>query len=201
MQLEHASKTPKIHPSAYVAPNAVVCGDVTIGPDCRVMFGAQLIAEGGSIVLGKECIVLENAVLRSTAQHSLKVGNNCLIGPHAHLVGCAIDDEVFVATGASVFHAARVGKGAEVRINAIVHLRTEVGENQTVPIGWVAVGSPAQMFAPHEHEKIWELQRPLNFPLTAYGLERSEVSMVKITQVMVERLGEHRSDATVDEDG
>ena len=46
MILAHLGKSPRIDPTAYVAPNAVVCGDVTIGADCRILFGAQIIAEG-----------------------------------------------------------------------------------------------------------------------------------------------------------
>jgi carbonic anhydrase/acetyltransferase-like protein (isoleucine patch superfamily) len=159
-----------------------------------VMYGAQVIAEGGSITIGRECIVMENAVLRSSARHALSIGNNCLVGPNAHVVGCTIEDEVFIATGAAVFHSARVGRGSEVRINAVVHLKTRVAPGDTVPIGWVAVGDPAKILPPDDHEQIWELQKPLNFPLTVYGLERSEVTMEKITRRLSEALGSHASD-------
>jgi len=194
MLINHQGKSPRVHPSAYVAPNAAVCGDVVIGPGCRILFGAQIIAEGGSISIGTECIVMENAVLRSNARHPLKIGNNCLIGPHAHVVGCTIEDEVFVATGASIFHGARLGKGCEVRINGVVHLKTHVVPGDTVPIGWVAVGSPASILPPTEHERIWEIQKPLNFPLTVYGFDRSEADMVKITRRLSEALGSHAHD-------
>lgn len=194
MLIKHNGNSPRIDPSAWIAPNAVVCGDVAIGPGCRVMFGAQIIAEGGSIVIGRECIVMENAVLRSSDRHSLSIGNNCLVGPNAHVVGCTVEDEVFIATGAAVFHAAQVGKGAEVRINAVVHLKTRLAPGETVPIGWVAVGNPAHILPPNEHEQIWELQKPLNFPLTVYGLERSEVTMGKITRRLSEALGSHKDD-------
>src|SRR6266480_2937723 len=63
MLIKHQGKSPRVHPSAYVAPNAAVCGDVLIGPGCRILFGAQIIAEGGSISIGTECIVMENAVV------------------------------------------------------------------------------------------------------------------------------------------
>jgi carbonic anhydrase/acetyltransferase-like protein (isoleucine patch superfamily) len=135
------------------------------GPGCRVMFGAQVIAESGSIVIGRECIIMENAVLRSTARHSLSIGNNCLIGPNAHIVGCTVEDEVFIATGAAVFHSACLGKGSEVRINGVVHLKTHLPAGETVPIGWVAVGNPAHVLPPSEHEQIWEIQKPTEFPV------------------------------------
>ena len=194
MLITHQGKSPQVHPTAYVAPNAAVCGDVVIGPGCRILFGAQIIAEGGSIEVGTECIVMENAVLRSSARHSLKIGNNCLIGPNAHVVGCTVEDQVFVATGAAIFHGARLGKASEVRINSVVHLNTHVSPGATVPIGWVAVGNPASILAANEHERIWEIQEPLNFPLTVYGFDRSEAGMVKITRCLSEALGSHSGD-------
>jgi carbonic anhydrase/acetyltransferase-like protein (isoleucine patch superfamily) len=194
MLLKHAGHAPRIDATAYVAPNAMVCGDVTVGPGCRILFGAQVIAEGGSIRIGSECIVMENAVLRSTARHSLSIGNNCLIGPNSHVVGCTIEDEVFVATGAAVFHSARLGKGCEVRINGVVHLLTQVPAGATVPIGWVAVGNPARILPPGEHDQIWEVQQPLNFPLAVYGFERSEADMVKITRRLSQGLASHAGD-------
>ena len=194
MLIRHDGATPRIDPTAYVAPNAVVCGNVTIGPGCRIMYGAQVIAGGGSISIGRECIVMENAVLRSSIQHPLSIGDNCLVGPNAHVVGCIVEDEVFIATGAAVFHSARLGKGSEVRINGVVHLKSCLGMGETVPIGWVAVGNPAEVLPPGEHDRIWEIQQPLDFPHTVYGLERSEATMQKITRRLSEALGSHASD-------
>jgi carbonic anhydrase/acetyltransferase-like protein (isoleucine patch superfamily) len=194
MIVTHLGRSPRIDPSAYVAPNAVVCGDVSIGADCRILFGVQIIAEGGSIEIGRECIVMENAVLRANARHSLAIGNNCLIGPNAHLVGCRIEDEVFIATGAAIFHGAHLGKGSEIRVNAVVHLRTHLAAGAIVPIGWVAVGDPASILPAHEHERIWVIQQPLNFPLTVYGFEREEANMVKITRRLAANLASHRED-------
>ncbi len=106
MILTHSGKEPSIDPTAYVAPTATVCGDVSIGAHCRIMFGACLVAEGGSIEIGTHCIVLENAVITSTSRHSARIGDHCLIGPNAHVTGCTVKDEVFIATGAAVFHGA-----------------------------------------------------------------------------------------------
>jgi carbonic anhydrase/acetyltransferase-like protein (isoleucine patch superfamily) len=194
MLIKHKGKSPQIHPTAYVAPNAAVCGDVVIGRNCRILFGAQIIAEGGSIEVGTECIVMENAVLRSSTSHRLKIGNNCLIGPNAHVVGCTIEDQVFVATGAAIFHGAHLGKASEVRVNGVVHLHSHLSPGATVPIGWVAVGSPASILAASEHERIWEIQEPMNFPLSVYGIDRSEADMVKITRRLSDALGTHSGD-------
>ena len=57
MLLEHRGKTPRIHPSAYIAPTATICGDVSIGENSRVLFGVVLVAEGGSVEIGANCII------------------------------------------------------------------------------------------------------------------------------------------------
>lgn len=198
MILSHNNRLPKIDPTAYIAPNAVICGDVTIGKNSKVMFGAQIIAEGGTIVINENSVVLENAVLRSTGEHELRIGKNCLIGPNTHVVGCLIEDDVFVATGASIFHEAVVERGSEVRINAVVHIKTHLVCNTTVPIGWIAVGNPARILSPDRHEEIWEAQEPLNFPLTVYGIDRDQATMEKIVHQIGKRLQTHVDDMPVE---
>jgi carbonic anhydrase/acetyltransferase-like protein (isoleucine patch superfamily) len=81
-----------------------------------------------------------------------------------------------------------------VRVNGVVHLKSHLAAGETVPIGWVAVGNPAQIIPPSEHERIWEIQKPLNFPLTVYGFDRSEATMEKITGRLCEALGSHVHD-------
>ena len=197
MIIEHNGKTPNIHPSAYVALSATICGDVKIGSNCRVMHGATVIAEGGHITIGEYCIIFENAVLRSNANHSLTIGNFCLIGPNAHIVGCTIEDQVFIATGAAIFHSAQLGIGSQVRINAVVHLKSYLQPGEVVPIGWIAVGNPAKLFSPDKHDDIWQIQQPLNFPLAVYGYDRHEATMEKITRRLSESLGSHSNDRIV----
>jgi carbonic anhydrase/acetyltransferase-like protein (isoleucine patch superfamily) len=194
MVIIHNGKNPEVHASAYIAPSATVCGDVKIGPNCRVMHGASIIAEGGKIMIGEHCIILENAVVRSNTRHSATIGNYTLIGPNAHVVGCTIEDEVFIATGAAIFHSAHLGKGSEIRINAVVHLKSYLEPGSMVPIGWIAVGNPAKLFSPEQHDEISKIQQPLNFPLTVYGYDRPEATMKKITQRLAENLGSHMDD-------
>ena len=198
MLITHLDKSPRIHPSAYVAPNATVCGDVVVGAGSRITFGACVVSEGERLELGENCIVMENSVIRSTDSHPTKIGSNCLIGPHAHLVGCTLEECVFIATGASVFHGAHLGYGVEVRVGGVVHLRTRLPAHTSVPIGWVAVGDPAQILPPDQHEAIWAIQKPLNFPQFVYGVERlpeGESNMAEITRRRSEALGRHRDDS------
>ena len=201
MLLEHRGIRPRIDPSAYVAPNAVVCGDVTVGPECRILFGAVVTAETGSVTLGSRCVVMEQAVGRGRDGVPAVLGDHVLVGPHAHVNGARIGENAFVATGASVFMGATLGAGAEVRINGVVHLKTAVPAGATVPIGWVAVGDPAQILPPGDHEAIWAIQRELDFPGTAFGLTRRDDGVSIMPEAMrryAEAYGAHRDDGVVD---
>jgi carbonic anhydrase/acetyltransferase-like protein (isoleucine patch superfamily) len=181
---------PDISPLARVSPDSTVEGTVAIGPGARVMPGARIVAEaGGQISIGRDCIVLENAVIRATSRRNCWIGDHCLIGPNTHVVGAEIADEVFVATGASVFHGARLGKGAEVRINAVVHLRSSLPPGAFVPIGWIAIGDPAEILSPDQHERIWQIQKDLDFPGFVYGVDRGQPDiMQRITKRLSEEL-------------
>lgn len=200
MLLEHEGERPRIHQSAYIAPTAVVCGHVTVGEHSRVLFGAVVVAEGGPVEIGGYCIIMENAVIRGTRQHPTRLGNHVLVGPQAHLTGCLVDDNAFLATGTSVFNGARIGAQAEVRINGVVHIKASVLPNAIVPIGWIAVGDPAQILPPQEHDRIWSVQGPANFPLTVFGLERAparETIMPELTRRYARALGRHVEDKIV----
>ena len=197
MLFEHRGKRPQIHETAFVAPTAVVCGDVTIGPNSHVTFGAVLVAQGNPIVIGTQSIIGENAVIRATAKYPVRIGNYVRVGPNAALYGCILEDEVFLATGVTIFQGARIGTQAEVRINGVVHVRSVLPEKSTVPINWIAVGDPAVILPPNEHEKIWAIQKPLNFPMEAYGVERApdgSVDMRQITRQLAEAAARHRDD-------
>src|SRR6266550_433455 len=168
MILEHRGKRPRIHASAYVAPNATLCGDVTIGAESRVLFGAVLTAESG---------------------------------PHAHLSGCRVEDDVFVATGACIFNGATIGARATVRIRGIVHIRTRIPPDAVVPIGWVALGDPVRLFSPKDHEEISTLLAGLDFAGTVFGDQaapRGETRMPERSRRYARALGAHKDDRIVE---
>jgi carbonic anhydrase/acetyltransferase-like protein (isoleucine patch superfamily) len=74
-------------------------------------------AESGAVSIGANCVVMDTAVLRGVRRNPHTIGDNVLVGPRAYLTGCSIENEVFIATGATNFHAARIGRRSEVRIN------------------------------------------------------------------------------------
>ncbi len=201
MRFEHLGATPRIHPDAVIAPTAVVSGDVTIGAGCQVLHGAVITAEGGPVTLGEHVIVMENALIRASATHPVHIGDHVLVGPMASISGATVADEVFLATGTRVFNGARIGTRSEVRINAVVHLRTVLPPESVVPIGWVAVGDPAQVLPPDRHDEIWALQHDLDFPGYVFGLDRETPDlMTQLTERYASSLARHVDDRRLDGD-
>ena len=172
MIITHRGHTPTIHPTASVAPNAVVSGNVTLGPGVRVLWGAVLTAEDGAITVGEDTLVMEYAVVRARAGHDVRIGASSLIGVHAHVNGATLGHSCFIATGASLFPGARLGDGVEVRIGGVVQVNSWLDDGAIVPIHWIAVGTPAKILPPDRHDEIWAIQRDLDFPGTVYGVER-----------------------------
>lgn len=198
MLIEHRGKVPAVDPSAYVAPTAVLCGDVRVGPESRVLFGAVLSAEDGFVEIGARCVVMENALVRGRASHPARLGDDVLVGPHAHVNGSQVGDGCFLATGSSLFPGSRLGRDVEVRINGIVHVNSVLGDEEMVPIGWVAVGNPARAIAPWDHEEIWRIQSALDFPRTVYGLPRSASARERMER-QSDWFGAHRDDRIVEQ--
>ena len=177
-----------IDPLAWVAPSAVVTGDVTIGAGSRVLHGAVLNGDLAPVVIGSDVVVMEHALLRGRSHHPLTVGDAVMIGPHTHLNGTTVEDEVFVATGASLFPGSLVGAGSELRIGSVLHVNSRLAPGTVVPIGWIAAGDPAQLFSPDRHEELWAVQEPLDFPGTVYGVPRG-TSMREIMRRQSEAFG------------
>jgi len=171
--VEHRLKAPRVSESAYIAPTAVLAGDVTVGPHSRVLFGAVITAEGGPVEIGQNCVVMENAVIRGVPGQQTRIGDEVLIGPHAHLTGCVIEGGSRIATGAMVFNGARIETGAGVEFNAVVFVNTVVPAGTAVPMGWFAGGHPAELVAPGEWDRIRAIMGPLDYPGTVFGVGAS----------------------------
>lgn len=198
MLYEHQGRTPRVHPGAVVAPSATVSGDVELAEGVQVLHGAIVTAEGGSVRVGASTIIMENAVIRGVAGNDVSIGEHCLVGPHSYVSGATIEPEVFLATGCRIFNGAVVGRGSEIRIDAVVHLRTTLPEGTTVPIGWIAVGSPPLIAPPERHDLVWERQRELDFPEYVFGLDRDTPDlMVQLTERYGARLSRHAQDREV----
>jgi carbonic anhydrase/acetyltransferase-like protein (isoleucine patch superfamily) len=128
---------PTIDDSAFIHPDAVIIGSVTIGPRSSVWPCAVLRGDDGEIRIGAGSSVQDCSVLHTTPEDPTVVGDDCVIGHIVHLEACTIEDRAQVSNGAIVLHRALVRSGAIVAANAVVLNDTEV------PAGALAVGAPA----------------------------------------------------------
>jgi gamma-carbonic anhydrase len=196
--IEHRGSVPEVDPSAYVAPTAVLCGAVRVGPGARVLFGAVLTAEDGQVSVGARTIVMENAVIRGRARHPTVIGDDVLVGPQAHVNGARVGNGCFLATGVALFPGCVAGAGSEVRIGGVVQVNTVLAPGTMVPIGWVAVGDPAKIYPPGQHEQIWAIQESLDFPGTVYGVNRDTPAAERMARQSA-WFSAHLADRIIDE--
>lgn len=139
MILSFKGKTPAIAADCFVAENASVIGDVTLGGKSSVWFGAVIRGDEDSIAVGEGTSVQDNAVLHCDEGHPVIIGNNVTIGHGAVVHGCRVHDNALIGMGAVVLNGAVIGENAVVGAGAVVK------ENMEVPAGAVAVGIPAKV--------------------------------------------------------
>ena len=130
---------PRIDPTAYVHPLAVVIGNVELGPESSVWPYAVLRGDDGLIRIGARSNVQDGAVIHCTPKLATIVGDGCTIGHQAHLEGCTVLDGSLIGVGSVVLHNARIGPHALVGANATVTGGT------VVPPQAMALGTPARI--------------------------------------------------------
>jgi len=163
-----------VAPDAWIAPTAVLSGQVRVGSGSCVLHGAVLTDDGGPVEAGANCVIMEHAVVRGTPRHPVRIGDHVLAGPHCYLTGCTIGDEVFIATGAMIFNGAQLGRASSVAIGAAVHIGCVVPPQTRIPIGWVAVGDPARLYPPGEADSIRAgLEEAGGFLPIVFGTDRA----------------------------
>ena len=128
---------PSIHPDAYVHPDAIIIGSVTIGANSSVWPGAVLRGDDGEIIVGQRTSVQDNSVIHTTLEHPTTIGDDCVIGHMVHLEACTIEPWCLIGVGSIVLHRVVVNSWAIVAANAVVLNDT------IVPSGALAVGTPA----------------------------------------------------------
>ena len=176
MHIAHLGKRPVLDTTVVVAPTAVISGDVHIGAGTVVLAGAVISAQGAPVRIGQHCIVMEHAVIRGAGKHPCTLGNYVLVGPHAHITGAAVHGRTFIATGASVFNGVVLEEGVVVAINAVVHIGTRCLAGTGVPIGHIAFGDPATVYAPHEAPTVHAQLSALGFTKAVFGLEAQHLA-------------------------
>lgn len=132
-------KNPVIDPSAFIAPNTTVMGDVTVGARSSVFFGAVIRAEKSPIVIGDETNIQDNCVLHVDPGMPMTIGDGVTVGHGAILHSCTVGDNSLIGIGAIVLNEAVIGRDCIIAAGALVPPRA------VIPDGSMVMGSPAKV--------------------------------------------------------
>lgn len=130
---------PRIAADAYVHPDAVLIGDVEIGPLASIWPAAVLRGDFGRIIVGARTSVQDGTVVHTTAEWLTEIGERCVIGHNAHLEACVVEDGCLIASMSTVLGRARVGAGSIVGAGALVPERLQI------PAASIAIGVPVRV--------------------------------------------------------
>ncbi len=139
---KHLGRTPDTAQAAFVAANATVIGDVTLGKDSSVWYGCVLRGDINSIAIGEGSNVQDGTIVHLADDHGVKVGRHTTIGHAAIIHACEIGDECLIGMGATVLDGARIGDQCIVGANALVTQRF------VAPPGSMILGAPAKVVRP-----------------------------------------------------
>jgi len=139
--LPFAGIHPRIHPTAFIAPNATVIGNVTVGEEASVWFGAVIRGDEPEheIVIGARTSIQDNVVVHVSRQGATVIGAGVTVGHGAVLESCVVGDGALIGMNAVVLQRATVGEGALVAAGAVV------GAGAEVPPRTLAAGTPARV--------------------------------------------------------
>lgn len=146
-------KMPEISKSAYVAPNATVLGNVTIGDGSGVWFGAVVRGDSNRIRIGSRTNVQDLCVLHVDEHNDLMIGDGVTVGHRAILHGCKISDRVLIGMGSTIMNGAKIGSDSIVGAGALVTEKTEI------PPGSLVIGFPARVKRPLTEDEISSIER------------------------------------------
>ena len=155
---------PRLPPQGmfWIAPDAHVLGDVTLGEGVGVWFGAVLRGDNEPIVIGPDTNIQEHVLCHTDRGFPLTVGRGCTIGHRAILHGCTLDDDVLVGMGATVMNRARIGAGSIVGAGSLVT------EGKAFPERSLIVGAPARLVRTLDDAALDGLRRSAAHYVTAW---------------------------------
>ena len=132
---------PTIDDSAFVHPDAVLIGDVVVGPEASIWPGAVLRGDNNTIRVGAQTSVQDGTIVHCTTELPTVIGARCVVGHNAHLEGCVVNDDALVGSGSIVLHRAVVESWSLVGAGALVP------NGMVVPSRAMALGVPARIRA------------------------------------------------------
>jgi carbonic anhydrase/acetyltransferase-like protein (isoleucine patch superfamily) len=142
VEFELGGKRPKVHPDAYIAPTAVLIGDVVVEAGASVWFGAVLRADESQIMIGEGSNIQDNVDIHCAEELPTFVERNATVGHSAQLEGCVVEQGALVGMGATMLQRSRLGAGSMLAAGAVLT------EGKEIPPGHLAAGVPATVKKP-----------------------------------------------------
>lgn len=139
MEFEFRGRSPRVHADAYIAPTAVLIGDVEVAAGASVWFGAVLRGDESTISVGEGANVQDNAVIHCARDLPTVIERDATIGHSAILEGCVVETGALVGMGATMLQRSRLGAGSMLAAGAVL------GEGKEIPPGHLAAGTPASI--------------------------------------------------------
>jgi carbonic anhydrase/acetyltransferase-like protein (isoleucine patch superfamily) len=134
--------SPRIHPTAYIAPTAAVMGQVTLEEESSVWYGAVVRGDMAPVVIGAQTNLQDGAIVHVDDGMPCMIGRRVGVGHRAILHGCVIEDECLIGMGAVVLNEARVGAGSVIAAGAVIP------ESMRIPPGSLVMGVPGRIVRP-----------------------------------------------------
>src|SRR5690348_10932588 len=137
MEFELGGRRPKVHPDAYIAPTAVLIGDVEVDAGASVWFGAVLRGDESRIKVGEGANIQDNAVIHCAVNQPTLIEKNVTVGHSALLEGCVVEEGALVGMGATMLQGSKLGAGSMLAAGAVLR------EGSEIPSHHLAAGVPA----------------------------------------------------------
>lgn len=145
------SHIPEIDESVFVAGNATIIGQVSIGKNANIWYGAVLRGDENAIIIGEKTNVQDNVVIHIGHENATAIGTGVTIGHGAIVHGAIVGDYTLIGMGATILDGARIGKNCIIGANSLVTAGMHVDE------GMLVMGSPARVIRPLKNEEIKKL--------------------------------------------
>tara|TARA_R110000737_G_scaffold1598_10_gene4770 strand:+ start:21029 stop:21547 length:519 start_codon:yes stop_codon:yes gene_type:complete len=134
-----AALTPSFNESNFIAPNATLIGDVTLGEHASIWFNVVIRADLAKIIIGENTNIQDGSILHVDAKYPMTIGRNVTVGHKVMLHGCTIGENTLIGMNAVVLNGANIGKNCLIGANSLIT------ENMQVPDGHLVLGSPAKV--------------------------------------------------------
>ncbi len=169
--------SPQIHPTAYIAPNATLIGNVVVEANASVWFNVVIRADNDLIVIGEGSNIQDGSILHTDTGYPMRIGKNVTIGHMVMLHGCTIHDNVIIGVGATVLN------GSVIHENTLVAAGALITENKTFDPGLQLMGAPVKMTKKLEERVAFRIPRAAAYYVNNRQRYKEQATLLSLDSV------------------